>query len=854
MDKNLGDFTGFTPRAQKVISILAQQEARRLFTEQVTPEHLFLGILRELDGAGVRALLYLGLDLDDIKRELEMVLRSKSTNTLTLGGIPLSNRFKTVVELAKEESRVIGHNYVGTEHLLLAIVAEEDPDALVPIIMANRNIDIHFLRQAVIKTVGYGEINPNKTRKKQVKTQFLDKFAKNIVLLAQQGHLDPVIGRTAEISRVIQVLSRRQKNNPLLIGEPGVGKTAIVEGIAQMIVANSVPDKLIDKKILLLDLGLVVAGTKYRGEFEDRMKNIIKEAEESDDTILFVDEIHTILGAGNAEGALDASNMLKPALARGTIRCIGATTFDEYRKRVEKDKALVRRFQPVIVNEPTIEETVEILSRVRTKYEQFHNVTYTDRAVVAAVKLSHRYITDRKLPDKAIDLIDEAGAFCGITVTGKPEELQKIENEISALEDKKNSLVQTQVYEKAASIRDQIRILRNTQEQVKMQWLSANRKDRVVIDQKEIESVLASITNIPMARLSDETNNQRYLGMADDLRKSVRGQDKAIEVLSNAIKKNVVGLRKATRPIASLIFLGPTGVGKTALAKALAKFMFGSEDDLIRVDMSEYMEKFNVSKLVGAPPGYVGFESGGDLTEKIRRKPYSVVLFDEIEKAHPEVFNILLQILDEGRINDSLGNRVDFRNSVIILTSNLGTEHLSNRTNLGFSDRGSDAGKNRDHVNAELKKSFKPEFLNRIDDIVIFDQLSETILPEIVRKMIDELNDSLSLKRLRFALSPEAASYIIRNGFEEKYGARSLQRAISRFVEIPATDRLLSENRDFSSETQPHEIQVTLREDPLAFEIRPALGTDSESGAPETAAPDAKPKNRKRKKPESALF
>lgn len=841
----MADFTGFTPRAQKVISILAQQEARRLFSEQVTPEHLFLGILREIDGAGVRALLYLGLDLDDIKRELEMVLRSKSSNTLTLGGIPLSPRFKNVVELSKDESKIIGHNYVGTEHILLAIVSEEDPDALVPIIMANRNIDAHFMRQAVIKTVGYGEINNFKNKKKQVKTQFLDKFSKNIVLMAQQGHLDPVIGRVNEISRVIQVLSRRTKNNPLLIGEPGVGKTAIVEGIAQMIVSNSVPDKLIDKKILLLDLGLVVAGTKYRGEFEDRMKNIIKEAEESDDVILFIDEIHTILGAGNAEGALDASNMLKPALARGSIRCIGATTFDEYRKRIEKDKALVRRFQPITVNEPTIEETIEILTRIKTKYEQFHNVTYTDRAIVAAAKLSHRYLADRKLPDKAIDLIDEAGAFCGISMTGKPEELVKLEGEITVLEEKKNGLVQTQVYEKAANIRDQIRILKNSQEQVKLQWLSSNKKEKVVIDQKEIESVLASITNIPMSRLNDENNNQRYIKMTDELRKSVKGQDKAIDALSNAIKKNVVGLRKATRPIGSFIFLGPTGVGKTALAKALAKFMFGSEEDLIRVDMSEYMEKFNVSKLVGAPPGYVGFESGGDLTEKIRRKPYSVVLFDEIEKAHPEVFNMLLQILDEGRITDSLGNRVDFRNTVIILTSNIGTEIFSSKTSLGFGDQLADDERSKDAVLNELKKNFKPEFLNRIDETVIFNPLDKIVLKDIVVKMIEEMNEGLTIKRLRFNITSEVLDLIIENGFDQKYGARSIARAISKYIEIPATDKLLTQNRDFSNGDDFCEILAVMKDGAIDFEIRPAG---------KAAEPRQSNRKKKGKKTEDILF
>ncbi len=827
----MNDFTGFTPRAQKVITILAQQEARRLFNDQVLPEHLFLGILREVDSAGIRALVYLGLDLDDIKRELEMILRSKSTNTLTLGGIPPSTRFKNVIDLCKQESKIIGHNYIGSEHILLGLLAEEDPDALIPIIFANRNIDIHFMRQAVIKTVGYGEINVTKVKKKQIKTQFLDRFSKNLTQMAQQGKLDPVIGRGNEIKRIVQVLCRRQKNNPILIGEPGVGKTAIIEGLAQLISNNTIPDKLIDRRIMLLDLGLVVAGTKYRGEFEERMKNIIKEAEDSEDVILFIDEIHTILGAGNAEGALDASNMLKPALARGSIRCIGATTFDEYRKRIERDKALLRRFQPIIVNEPTIEETIEILSKIKIKYEQYHNVSYTDRAIIAAVKLAHRYVTDRKLPDKAIDLIDEAGAFCGISLDGKPEELLKVENEINHLEDKKNHLVKSQVYEKAAYIRDKIKELRGVYEQAKTQWLNANKKDKVIIDQKDIELVLSSITNIPMNRLDDENNKKRFLNINEALKKTIKGQKEAIETVSNAIKKSIVGLKKIGKPISSLIFIGPTGVGKTALAKALAQFIFGSEEDLIRVDMSEYMEKFNVSKLVGAPPGYVGHESGGELTERIRRKPYSVILFDELEKAHPDVFNMLLQILDEGFITDSLGNKVDFRNSIIILTSNLGTDKLANKGNLGFSDMTASQEKNKEFLYSELRQYFKPEFLNRIDDIVIFNPLDESILIEIFDKMIEDLNENLSLKGIKFKISQDAKNLIISEGYESKYGARSLSRAISKFIEVPSTELLLKENINTDELKSPVEIKISLKNKKIILSLSNKKIKNQETGA-----------------------
>ncbi len=608
------DFTGFTPRAQKVISILSQQEARRLFSEELTPEHIFLGLLRETDGAGVRSLISLGLDIDDLRREVEFTLKNRSSNTLTLGGIPISKRVKKVIETSRHEARLIGHNYVGTEHLLLGIMAEDNPQAIVPFIIENRSIDIQQLRNAVIKTVGYGEIKNWGKRKKDVKTPCLDKFSRNITQLAAEDKLDPVIGRTDEIQRVIQVLSRRQKNNPILIGEPGVGKTAIVEGIAQMIVANNVPEKLVDRRILLLDMGLMVAGTKYRGEFEERMKNVVKEAEETDDVILFIDEIHTILGAGNAEGALDASNMLKPALARGLIRCIGATTFDEYKKRIEKDRALVRRFQPIIVEEPGVEETVRILSRIKSRYEQFHNVEYTDQAIRAAVNLANRYITERKLPDKAIDVIDEAGANASAYLSNKPEELTQLEGEIAVLESKKSEVVKSQIYEQAAAIRDQLKVLKDKYNRMKAAWLSNVHKEKIVIDQKDIERVLSSITNIPVNLMDDGSKVKRYLGIETELRKSVKGQEEAIKHVANAIKKSAVGLRDVRKPISSFIFLGPTGVGKTELAKTLAKFMFGTDDALIRVDMSEYMEKFNVSRLIGAPPGSIGHESGGELT------------------------------------------------------------------------------------------------------------------------------------------------------------------------------------------------------------------------------------------------
>jgi ATP-dependent Clp protease ATP-binding subunit ClpC len=791
----MSDFTGFTPRAQKVISILSQQEARRLFSEQLLPEHLFLGLLREIEGSGVKSMIHLGLDLDDIKREIEMVIRNKVGNTLTLGGIPVSERFKFVVELAKEEAQSIGHNYVGTEHLLLGVVAEEDPEAVVPVLLANRGLDINTIRQVIIRTVGYGELNQVKPKKGQKKSQFLDKFTRNICQAALQGQLDPVVGRQDEIRRVLQVLSRRQKNNPVLIGDPGVGKTAIVEGIAQLIVSGNAPERLLDKRILSLDLGLLVAGTKYRGEFEERMKNILRETEEADDVILFIDEIHTMLGAGNAEGALDASNMLKPALARGSLHCIGATTFDEYRKKMEKDKALIRRFQAIVVDEPSVEETGVILNRLKAKYEAFHNVVYTDRAIDTAVRLAHRYIQDRKLPDKAIDLLDEAGACTGLAMVKRSDEMVQLDNEIALLEEKKNSLVKGQVYEKAADIRDRIRELRVEYENLRSRLSAISRKERVTVDQRDIESVLSSITGIPVADLDDGTNRKRYLGMAEELRKSVIGQDHAVESISNAVKKNFSGIRSGKKPIASMIFLGPTGVGKTALAKAVARFLFGSEEDLIRVDMSEFMEKFNVSRILGAPPGYVGHDSGGELTEKVRRKPYSVVLFDEIEKAHPDVFNVLLQILDEGRITDSLGNHVDFRNTVILMTSNVGTEHFSNRASLGFSDVASSRNKEKEEALNELQHAFKPEFLNRVDEVVVFEPLGKPALRRILVRLVEELNANAFPQGVRFELAEDVLDRIIEKGFDRKYGVRSIIRALGSLVELPATDLLLASER-----------------------------------------------------------
>lgn len=817
------DFTGFTPRAQKVVSILAQQEVRRLFSDELTPEHIFLGLLRENDGAGVRALKSVGMNIRDIKQDIEFEMKRRSGNTLTLGGIPISKRVRDILEISRNEANRIGHNYVGTEHLLLGVFAEENSEAVAPLILDKYGIEIELVRQAVVRTVGYGKVDKwteaGKKREK-TKTPFLDKFARDITLMAANGELDAVIGREKEIQRLVQILSRRQKNNPILIGDPGVGKTAIVEGIALKIAENIAPPRLIESRILLLDMGLMVAGTKYRGEFEERMKNVIKEAEHSSNIILFIDEIHTILGAGNAEGALDASNMLKPALARGSIRCIGATTYDEYKKRIEKDKALVRRFQPIIIEEPSVEETIDIIGKIKSYYEDFHNVTYTDNAVRAAVRLAHRYIQDRKLPDKAIDIIDEAGASIGSTIADKPESLLKLEKIIETMTKEKYIQVKEQKYETAAKLRDDLKKFKNEYEIAREKWLNASDKKRVIIDQKDIERVLSGITNIPIHRMDDGNNKRRFLQTKNELLNYVQGQDEAVELVANAIKKSAVGIRDIKKPISSFIFLGPTGVGKTELAKSVARFMFGTEDSLIRIDMSEYMEKFNVSRLLGSPPGYVGHESGGELTEKVRRKPYSVVLFDEIEKANPDVFNMFLQILDEGNITDSLSNKVDFTNAIIIFTSNIGTERLSYKGNLGFADSNNTEQIKKDYVLSELKKHLRPEFLNRIDEIVVFNSLTKKSLETIFDKMINEINTNLAVHGYKFTVSTNARKHIIDIGFDKKYGARSLRRAISRMIETPVSDEILQSNEHIDTETQILQISVGLKKDKINFRFK----------------------------------
>ncbi len=814
------DFTGFTHRAQRVVSIIAQQEARRLFSEELIPEHIFLGMLREVESAAIKTLQNLGLSIEELQNEVEFALRGQGSDTLTLGGIPISKRVYQIIESARQEAKLVGHNYIGTEHLLLGIFNENYPQAIIPFIIENRDIDIHQLRNAVINIVGYGELRTWNKKKKQVKTPFLDKFCKNITDEAAEGKLDPVVGRKKEIARVLQVLCRRTKNNPILIGEPGVGKTSIIEGIAQLIVSNSVPEPLLGKKILLLDMGSLVAGTKYRGEFEERLKALMTEAEKDKDVILFIDEIHTILGAGNAEGALDASNMLKPALARGLIKTIGATTFDEYKKRIEKDKALVRRFQPIRIGEPSIDETITILTRLKSKYEEFHNITYTPQALKTAVQLASRYITDRHFPDKAIDIIDEAGAQVAAILSDKPENLVELELELSRLENHKNDLVNKQQYENAAELRDTLRAKKTELAELREEWLATARQEDVVIDSAEICKVLSRMTDIPIQQLNTDGEYSKYLDLEQNLQKTIKGQDHAIASISNAVKKNAVGIRDFRKPIGSYIFLGPTGVGKTELAKALARIMFGTEEALIRIDMSEFMDKHNSSRLLGAPPGYIGHENGGELTEHIKRKPYSILLFDEIEKANPEIFNMFLQILDEGHVTDSMGEKVSFKNALIIFTSNLGTEKLTQKSALGFSEPVQEYEKRKDMVMGDLKRYFRPEFLNRIDESIIFNPLDETTLIDICANMIAELNQGMRFQGIQFVVDENSIKHIIEKSFQAPYGARSLKRGISKYLEIPATQKVLESNTPPNPEIEYLEISVKKDKEELDFSLK----------------------------------
>jgi ATP-dependent Clp protease ATP-binding subunit ClpC len=781
-------FGRFTERAQKVLA-LAQEEAVRLGHNNIGTEHILLGLIREGDGIAAKALVALGLSLEKIQDEVESLIGRGQEQPSNIAYTP---RAKKVIELSMDEARKLGHTYVGTEHILLGLIREGE--GVAARVLNNLGVSLNKARQQVLQLLGSSEaVSSSHTTPTNVNTPTLDGLARDLTAYAKEGNLDPVIGRSKEIERVIQVLSRRTKNNPVLIGEPGVGKTAIAEGLAQKIVHNEIPETLRDKRVMTLDMGSVVAGTKYRGEFEDRLKKIMDEIRAAGNIVLFIDELHTLIGAGGAEGAIDASNILKPALARGELQCIGATTLDEYRKYIEKDAALERRFQPITVDQPTPDEAIQILHGLRDRYEAHHRVKITDEAIIQAVKLSDRYIPDRFLPDKAIDLIDEASSKVRLRSYTIPPNLKQLEVQLENIRKEKDAAVQSQEFEKAASLRDTEQKMRDELDATKNEWKEKQGRTDSEVTPDDIAQVVASWTGIPVVKMAEE-ETERLLKMESILHERVIGQDEAVKSVSRAIRRARAGLKDPKRPIGSFVFLGPTGVGKTELARALAESLFGDENAVIRIDMSEYMEKHSTSRLVGAPPGYVGYEEGGQLTEKVRRKPYSVVLLDEIEKAHPEVFNILLQVLEDGRLTDSKGRTVDFRNTLIIMTSNVGAEMIKKNSTLGFmaaADAGRDYSNMKDKVMGELKKSFRPEFLNRIDEIIVFHSLDEEHIARIVSLMSDELSKRLREQNVEFTLTDKGKAFLAKEGFDPTYGARPLRRAIQKHIEDRLSEELL---------------------------------------------------------------
>ncbi len=778
-------FERFTERARRVI-ILAREEAGRFRHDFVGTEHILLGLIRDGEGIATAVLQRLGLRLETVKAEVERALAG-FPKTLTFGEVPFTPQAKRVLELSIEEARQLGHNYIGTEHLLLGLMKEGQ--CIAAKILESLGARLDEVRQETLALLG-DQYYPRP--KKRSQTPVLDEFARDLTQLAREGKLDPVIGREMEIERVIQVLSRRTKNNPVLIGEPGVGKTAIVEGLAQKIVNHDVPDVLVNKRLLQLDLGALVAGTKYRGQFEERLKAVMKEIRQSENVILFLDELHTLIGAGAAEGAIDASNMLKPALSRGEIQTIGATTLDEYRKYIEKDGALERRFQPIIVRAPSVTEAIEIIRGLRHKYEAHHRVKITDEAVDAAVKLADRYITERQLPDKAIDVIDEASSRTRLMALTPPPEIKELDKEIERVVREKDMYLEAQEFEKAASLREKEKHLRSSGDELKREWEKRKGKVQSSVGEEDIEFIVSRWTGIPLSKL-EEKESAKLARMEEALHGRIIGQDDALKAVARAIRRSRAGLKDVKRPVGSFIFLGPTGVGKTELARALAEFLFGDENALIRIDMSEYMEKFSVSRLLGAPPGYVGYEEGGVLTEKVRRRPYSVVLFDEIEKAHPDVFNMLLQVLDDGRLSDSLGHVVDFKNTIIIMTSNLGTHLIGKRTQPGFLQESQDESYERmkERVMDELKRAFRPEFINRIDDIVVFHTLSIDHIKGIIRLMMNRIDKQLAAKGMQVALTAAAEELLVRKGYDATYGARQLRRTIQKHIEDPLAEAIV---------------------------------------------------------------
>jgi ATP-dependent Clp protease ATP-binding subunit ClpC len=815
----------FTDRVRKVLA-MAREEAIRLQHDYVGTEHILLGLIREGEGVAAAVLMNLNVDLEQIHERIEESVR-KGKATIALGELPYTSRAKKVLEYAMAEARELNHSYVGTEHLLLGLLREEK--GIAAQVLNSLGVSLEEARAETLKLLG-SDVNPPQPSgtgggaaapvqkgEKKSKTPALDHFCRDLTDLARENKLDPTIGRAKEIERVMEVLSRRKKNNPVLIGEPGVGKTAIVEGLAQLIAKGEVADSLKDHRVLALDMAAVIAGTKYRGQFEERLKAIMNEIAQNKNIILFIDELHTLVGAGAAEGAIDASNMLKPALARGELQCVGASTLNEYRKYIEKDGALERRFQPIIIDPPSVDEAIEILKGLRKHYEDHHKVIIPDETLISAAKLSERYITDRFLPDKAIDVIDEAGARARLSTQVPPPEVAELKTQLEELAGNKDAAIRDQDFERAAELRDSERELQSEIRRTQEAWEQERKTHRPIINEDDVGFIVSRWTGIPVTRLR-EAETERLVHMEDELHQRVIGQDEAIRAISRAIRRSRAGLKDPVRPIGSFIFSGPTGVGKTELARALAEFLFADRDALIRVDMSEYMEKFSVSRLIGAPPGYVGYEDSGTLTKAVRRRPYSVVLLDEIEKAHPDVFNILLQVLDEGRLTDNYGRVIDFKNTVLIMTSNLGARDITKGgKSLGFHQRTEETQYEtmRGKVKEEIERAFNPEFLNRVDDVIVFHPLSLEQIGQIVHIMLKEVHDRLSEEALKLRMSEAALKFLIDKGYDEKFGARPLRRAIQKYIEDPLSEKILG--AEFA---RGDEIEVDVAPDGQTLEFR----------------------------------
>ncbi len=825
-------FERFTDRARRVMG-LANQEAQRFNHESIGTEHVLLGLIKEGSGVAANVLRNLGVDLKRVRMEIEKKVPS-GHEMVTMGRLPFTPRAKKVIELSFEEARALGHNYVGTEHLLLGLLRESEGVAAQ--VLVAQGLKLEDVREEVLRLLGHdfgteeSHSEPHSDapmKESRSKTPALDSFGRDLTELASEDKLDPVIGRENEIRRVMEVLSRRTKNNPVLLGEAGVGKTAIVEGLAQQIVDGSVPEVLRDRRIVVLDLALMVAGTKYRGQFEERIKAVMNEVRRAQSVILFIDELHTLVGAGGAEGAIDASNVLKPALSRGEIQCIGATTLDEYRKYIEKDGALERRFQTIMVDPPSKTETIDIIYGLRDRYEAHHRVKITDRAIAAAVELSSRYISGRFLPDKAIDVIDEAGASVRLMAMTKPPEIKELESRITHLNAEKDAAVAAQDFERAARLRDEAAKARQVAEEKLKEWRESTDEYDGEVDEEVVGQVVSRMTGIPLTRLESK-EAERLLAMESELHKMVVSQDEAITAIAKAVRRSRSGLKDPNRPVGSFVFIGPTGVGKTLLARALARFMFGEEDALVQLDMSEYMEKHNVSRLVGAPPGYVGYEEGGQLTEKVRHRPYSVILMDEIEKAHPDVFNMLLQIMEEGRLTDSFGRKVSFRNTILIMTSNIGADLIKSQSAMGFrkTEASMDYEKMKEILRSEIEKYFRPEFLNRLDEVIFFKSLTREDLVNIVDIEVGHVTERIAQRGITLELTEEAKGFIIDSGYNPDFGARPLRRAVENLIEDPLSEEILRG----SFEGKGH-IVVRLKDDHLYFDAEGHAPAHAPAGA-----------------------